>query len=465
MPNADIYGLLASGLPPDIAAKAQGLTTEQMIAQALMAQSQQPLGMRDTGMFKVPSHPLEGLAQMAQQYVAQDNMKGQQSAIEALLKQKQQGEAQAMQRYMQMSQGTPAVPGRPAMQDPQEVEQQADQGTQPPPNIGGQAAVPGDRRAAVAAAMMNPYMKNNPLVMADMRNQEAMDLERLKASLPKKPGVHVVGHDLVGEDGKVIYKGSESQKPMIEHNFSVAENMVQPHISLDNGKTWAPVPGSVPSMKFAKQLPNVTNVRNEPAPTMSEVLDPKDPTRMLKVNAREYKGGTLGDPGVLGVAGKEPTAAKREEQVGTGRETVSTVVSSLRDSYDKLSASGGITDPSKGTLSNIGAAIGSSGIGQIAGRAVGTENQSLRNTIAQTRPLLMNAIKQATGMSAKQMDSNVELKLWLATATDPTLDIKANMNALDNIEKLYGLGAAQGKPQRRAMDKPGAVIDFNSLPR
>jgi hypothetical protein len=44
---------------------------------------------------------------------------------------------------------------------------------------------------------------------------------------------------------------------------------------------------------------------------------------------------------------------------------------------------------------------------------------------------------KATGMSAKQMDSNAELKLWLATATDPTLDVESNRKALDNIEKKY----------------------------
>ena len=57
-----------------------------------------------------------------------------------------------------------------------------------------------------------------------------------------------------------------------------------------------------------------------------------------------------------------------------------------------------------------------------------------------TRPLLLQAIMKATGMSAKQMDSNAELKLYLSTATDPTKGLQANMEALDRIEKLYGSG-------------------------
>ncbi len=124
----------------------------------------------------------------------------------------------------------------------------------------------------------------------------------------------------------------------------------------------------------------------------------------------------------------------------TGRENVSTVIAQLRDAYSQLKEGGGITDPSAGAMSNVGAGIASSGFGQVAGRMFGTQNQSKRNEILMTRPVLLQHIMKATGMSAKQMDSNAELKLWLSTATDPTLDIAANMQALDNIEKTYGIG-------------------------
>ncbi len=205
------------------------------------------------------------------------------------------------------------------------------------------------------------------------------------------------------------------------------------------------------------------------APSYTTVIDPADSSRMLQVDGRVYKQGTsVGAPGVVGVAGKEPTAAKKAEQLDAGRDGVSTVVAQLKDQYSKLQAGNGITDPKQGALSNLAASAASSGLGQVLGGAVGTENQSARNTIAQTRPLLMNAIKQATGMSAKQMDSNAELKLWLATATDPKLDLQANMSALKNLDKLYGLGnifEAETKPisqSRRATDAPGVVLKFDS---
>jgi hypothetical protein len=41
-------------------------------------------------------------------------------------------------------------------------------------------------------------------------------------------------------------------------------------------------------------------------PALSEVVDPTDPSRMLRIDANAYQGGSLGDPGVLGLSGKIP---------------------------------------------------------------------------------------------------------------------------------------------------------------
>lgn len=134
-------------------------------------------------------------------------------------------------------------------------------------------------------------------------------------------------------------------------------------------------------------------------------------------------------------------ADQKSQQRLEGGGTVDGVVASLRDAYDQLDKSGGITNPKQGVSKNLIAGLSSSGAGQFVGKLLGSENQSMRNTIAQQRPLLLQAIMKATGMSAKQMDSNAELKLYLATATDPTLDVSANRRALDMIEQLYGSGA------------------------
>lgn len=134
-----------------------------------------------------------------------------------------------------------------------------------------------------------------------------------------------------------------------------------------------------------------------------------------------------------------PADIKTQQKV-QGQNDFQTQIDNLRGIYTNLGNIGGITDTSKNAFQNIIASASSSGVGQIAGRTVGSEAQKFRDQVDQARPLLLQSIKQATGMSSKQMDSNAELKLYLSAATDPTKSLQANMAALDNIESLYGSG-------------------------
>lgn len=136
-----------------------------------------------------------------------------------------------------------------------------------------------------------------------------------------------------------------------------------------------------------------------------------------------------------------------------GRGQVSDMIQSLSNSYQALDQAGGITNPEKGALANMRAYAGNTAPGQLMGSMAGTKAQSIRNTIEQSRPLLINAIRQATGMSAKAMDSNAELQFYLKAATDPKLDIKANMAALQKLEQLYGMSA----PSLTGAPAPGGI--------
>lgn len=143
-------------------------------------------------------------------------------------------------------------------------------------------------------------------------------------------------------------------------------------------------------------------------------------------------------------------AQAENQRKAEGGVDLDVALSTLRDAYNRLDKGGGITSTNKGSLANVGAAISSSAPGQVLGKALGTSNQSARNDVAMARPALLAALMKSTGMSAKQMDSNAELKLWLATATDPTLDVEANRRALDNIERKYlagrGVAPSQAAP-------------------
>jgi hypothetical protein len=139
----------------------------------------------------------------------------------------------------------------------------------------------------------------------------------------------------------------------------------------------------------------------------------------------------------------EEKQEKKQEKADVktqAKQQLSDIVGQLKTSYDTLLEGGGITSTSTGGRENIGAKMGTSAIGQFMGSALGTKNQEQRQVIEQTRPLLLNLIKEATGMSASQMNSNAEMQMYLKAATDPKLSYEANVTALQNLDKTFGLG-------------------------
>jgi len=151
------------------------------------------------------------------------------------------------------------------------------------------------------------------------------------------------------------------------------------------------------------------------------------------------------------------------ESIKTARTSVSDKLSTLRKHYEDLKKTGSIVDVSKSGISNIGPTISSSGPGQVVGKVFGTEAQSVRNKINQIRPLLINDIRKASNMGAKGLDSENELKFYLQAATDPSLDIQANLSAIDTLDKAYGLGISDGETGDLEADAAIRIIKNSSL--
>lgn len=145
---------------------------------------------------------------------------------------------------------------------------------------------------------------------------------------------------------------------------------------------------------------------------------------------------------------KQAKAAEKANTKTEAKDQLTATVEQLKGKYDTLLQEGGIVSTQAGGLQNIGARLSSSGIGRAVGGAVGTKTQEQRQAIEQTRPLLLNLIKNATGMSAQQMNSNAEMQLYLNAATNPDLSYEANMEALKNLDRLFGLGTAADKIEK-----------------
>jgi len=146
---------------------------------------------------------------------------------------------------------------------------------------------------------------------------------------------------------------------------------------------------------------------------------------------------------------KGPSAAviKAEEKaakIAEGKEGLSDTVTVAKTLVEDLAKMGGMTSTAKGPLANLVTSLGTGTIGQIGGRLVGTETQAKRDELKSIRLQLLNAVKEATGMSATQLNSNVELKTWLDSLGGEGMTKEANLAILNNISNRYlkGTGGA-----------------------
>jgi hypothetical protein len=135
-------------------------------------------------------------------------------------------------------------------------------------------------------------------------------------------------------------------------------------------------------------------------------------------------------------AGQSPLAPK-VIAADAGKNLVGDVATQMGNSYLKLFEAGGIKSTTRGASANLAASSQSSMLGQIGGSILGTENQSERDFIKSQRPILVQGIVKATGMTASQINSNVELKNLLDAATDPDKGYETNAKNLNLINNRF----------------------------
>lgn len=197
---------------------------------------------------------------------------------------------------------------------------------------------------------------------------------------------------------------------------------------------------------YERQLKEAGRAPVQPvAPTITQIVDPTDPNKMITVDARRYQGGGAGSPGVIGVAGKEPSAAVRENKAEAGKSQLQDDLENLRASFNRLNELKALPSTERGALSNIMSAAQGSAVGQMGGRAVGSEAQVERDVINSAKQRLLTSIKNATGMSAQQLNSNMELQSMLRSLSDVNLGYEASMRIIDDIENAYVKGGGLKK--------------------
>lgn len=135
-------------------------------------------------------------------------------------------------------------------------------------------------------------------------------------------------------------------------------------------------------------------------------------------------------------AEQERDERKKEE----GRTNVNTTLGKMFAAYERLNEIGGIPSEARGTGGNIAAYAAGTAPGQAVGQALGTRAQSVRNELQSLARTLITDIKNSTGMSAQEMNSNVELQQMLAAVSSPTQSIESVRAIIQNLSERYGKG-------------------------
>lgn len=156
------------------------------------------------------------------------------------------------------------------------------------------------------------------------------------------------------------------------------------------------------------------------------------------------------------------TAAAEQQaalaKTGPARKRVSTILQGMSDAYRALDEAKAIPSETRGAAANVWDYLSTTSGGREVQRMFGTEASKHLTRIASLRKQLATAIKNATGMSAQEMSSNVELNLMLDSLSDPTQGIEAARQTIADIEDLYGAP----KPRRAAA--PAATAPAAAIP-
>jgi hypothetical protein len=200
-----------------------------------------------------------------------------------------------------------------------------------------------------------------------------------------------------------------------------------------------------------------TTPRAEPAPSIAQIEDPNNPGRMITIDARRYVPGT--NVGVIGSSGKTTAAAKDQEKREFGKSQLQSELDNLRTAYATLETMRAIPSTERSGASNVLSSIAATGLGQTTGRVFGTEAQVERDVINSSKLRLMNAIKQATGISAQQLNSNVELQTMLKSLSDPSQATQTVDRIIESLEKQVKNLSATDKPKTPATPSAPANID------
>jgi hypothetical protein len=137
-----------------------------------------------------------------------------------------------------------------------------------------------------------------------------------------------------------------------------------------------------------------------------------------------------------------------------GQSNVEATLGKMMEKYDKLDQLKGIPSPQRTFGENIGAYAAGTTFGQEIEKIRATPAQTERNELKSLRRALLKDIMAATGASAKELDSNFELKSMLESLSDETMDINSVRRIIADLSARYGRGSIKAPAEPNAAAAP-----------
>lgn len=188
------------------------------------------------------------------------------------------------------------------------------------------------------------------------------------------------------------------------------------------------------SLKVQQQLADLRRetASNQPV-TTATIVDPTNPKQMLVVDARTYRGGGAGSPGVIGIGGKESDAQKRENTAAFGMRGLGGAIQEAEDilSGVRRDAQGNVT---QGTLPT------QSGIGSAADAVAGWFGTTLPGGPEADRLKVVGGVltSKVPRMEGPQSNLDVDLyKQMAGQAGNEKLPVQRRLAAVREMKRLY----------------------------
>jgi len=154
-----------------------------------------------------------------------------------------------------------------------------------------------------------------------------------------------------------------------------------------------------------------------------------------------------------------------EAERAQARQEFDKTLANIIAQYKDLGAKGMLVKPGETTLVNrakAAAATSAPGLTTV----LSPERGEAVSTLANMRQTMLSALMGATGMSAKNIDSNAEMRAYLNSLSNPGQSVKTIVDTLNNLSERFGTNVrlseadlTGGKPQNPSSSKAAPNVD------